>query len=196
MSLSKRNVRRIATGGVRTLALACAAALLGSSAAAAQGGQGNNARAELRKVTQQIRQVRKNALQDSSLQQRQMQLQEMIQKAMIEADPGTEKRQKEMTDLRGEIRKAQQNGEKKKLRSLFSKFQKLQQQNRKVQRKVMQGGEIAKELKKFREQLRQKMTEINPQTRKLLARQDSLLGVVQARQQGGGMGGGSGSGGG
>lgn len=199
MTVLKHFLSKLVTAAPRVLVLTVALGFLAVSGAPAQqgqgGGQDDGARAELRKVTQKIRQIRQKALKDSVLAQRRLQLQEMLQKAMKKEDPETQKRQERMTEIQSEIQKAQKNQETSKLRSLFSEYQQLRQKNQQVQRKVMKNKKIAKALNDFRVRVREKMKEIDPSTKELLARQDSLLKEVQAERGGGRRGGGAPGGG-
>lgn len=203
MDAHRLDLRRALASGVCAglLTLLVAAA----PAAAQGGGQGQGQmsemqqlRQQIQKIDQQLRKIRQQALQDSALQAKQLELQEMIGSAAREADPQYKKKEDRLNEIQKKMQKAQQNQDTAQMRSLMMEGQKLQRDVSRTQRKVVQRDSIDAEIQAFQEQMQKKMVEIDPQAEELLDRRDSLVqkyraargGMGQGQQGGGGGGGG------
>lgn len=168
------------------LALAAGMALLAGSPLAAQnkGGSGQGPslqqmRQELQQVGQKVQQLQQKALQDSAMQQEQLRLQQVIEKKMNTIEPKTSDRTDRMTQLRGELQKAQQQQDTAKLRSLMMEAQKIQGQLRETQMKAMQDKDIAAKLDTFRTDLISQMNQIDPTADSLMDRMKVLETQIQ-----------------
>lgn len=204
MNADRPDNRRMLTSGACAglLSLLVAAA----PAVAQEGGQQQGQmseiqqiRQEIQQVDQQLQQIRQQALQDSALQARQLELQELIGAAARSEDPEYKKKEDRLNEIQKEMQQAQQSQDTAQIRSLMMEGQKLQRDVSQTQRQVAQRDSIDAEIQDFREQMEQKMVEIDPGAEELLERRDSLVQEFQeargGMQQGGGQPEGGGGGG-
>lgn len=139
---------------------------------------------DLRQVQKQLRGIRQKALQDSSIQEKRMALQETVRGAMAEIDPDLPTKEDTLNALQRRLRQAQQSQDTARLRSLMSRGRRVQQEVQKVRDSVLQRDSIANQLEQFREDLNDKMVEIDPGAEELIQRRDSIMQQFrQMRQQ-------------
>lgn len=201
MNADRPDTRRMFAAG------ACAgllALLVAAAPAVAQGGgqqqgqmsQMQQLRQQLRQIDQQLQKIRQQALQDSALQTRQLELQETIGSAARQEDPEYKKKEDRLNEIQKKMRQAQQNQDTAQMRSLMMEGQKLQRDVSQTQQQVAQRDSIDAEIQAFREQMQQKMVEIDPEAEELLERRDSLVQEFREAQGGMQQGGGGDDGGG
>lgn len=201
MNADRPDSRRMFAAG------ACAgllAVLVAAAPAVAQAGgqqqgqmsQMQQLRQEIQKIDQQLQKIRQEALQDSALQAKQLELQEMIGAAARQADPEYKKKEDRLNEIQKKMQQAQQNQDTAQMRSLMMEGQKLQRDVSQTQQQVAQRDSIDAEIQAFREQMQQKMIEIDPKAEQLLERRDSLVQKFREAQGGMQQGGGQPDGGG
>lgn len=205
MNVDRPSTRRFLASG------ACAgllALLVTAAPAVAQGGgqgqgqmsEAQQLRQEIQQVNQQLQKIQQQALQDSTLQAEQLELQELIGSAARQEDPEYQKKEDRLNELQKKMQQAQQNQDTAQMRSLMMEGQKLRRDVRQTQQQVTQRDSIDAAIQEFREQMEQKMVEIDPKAEELLERRDSLVQQFQeargGMQQGGGPPGGGGDDGG
>jgi len=190
------HARRLAPPRI-ALAVAGLALLAATPLAAQDSGPANQdesvqqLRQELQQVGQQVAQLRQKALQDSTIQQEQLALQQVIEKKMNTIDGKTSDRTQRMGEIRTALQKARQAQDTTKLRSLITEAQQIQAQLRQTQMKAMQDEEIATQLDTFRSDLIGQMKEIDPRADSLMSRMQELQKEIQQQAAGGqGAGGG------
>lgn len=130
---------------------------------------------EIQQIQQQLQQIQQQALQDSALQQLQVDLQETIGAAMRQADPQTADREARLNELRSELQTAQQAQDTAQQRELIAEARQLSQQLQQTQGQVMQRDSISQMVEAFRDSLVEVMEGIDAGTEQLMARQDSLM---------------------
>lgn len=148
------------------------------------GGQGGGVMTEMRQLNKQLRSIQQQAMQDSALQQRAQELQDLIDQTMREMSPRAGEQLERMDSLRGQLQTAQAQKDTARLRSLIMEAQKLQRALQKLRSKAMQEEEVAAALKEFRKDLRAEMREVNPAADSLMERADSLQKEMQRQAQG------------
>lgn len=130
---------------------------------------------ELRSVRKQLRGIRQKALQDSAIEEQRMALSQTVRGAMSQLDPNYTAKEDTLNALQRRLKQAQQNQDTAQLRSLMSRGRKVQQQVRRLRDSVTQRDSIAEQIDVFRDNLIQKMTEIDPQAEQLIQRRDSIM---------------------
>jgi len=158
----------------------------------AQAGQGQGQRQslmKLRQVNRQLNKIQQRAMQDSTLQAQRQELFEYVLSELASLDDSTAARVKRIRSLQADVRSAQQARDTAAMRTAVKELRKLQRAIRPAQKKIMQRPEVRKRFKTFRQDLRARMSEIDPRADSLQAVADSIASELQ-----GGMGGGSGGG--
>lgn len=139
---------------------------------------------ELQQVQKQLRGIRQKALQDSSIREQRLALQETVRGAMTEIDPDLASKEDTLNALQRRLRQAQQSQDTAQLRSLMTRGRQVQQQVQAVRDTVLQRDSIANQLEQFRQDLNDKMVEIDPNAAELIERRDSIVRQFrQMRQQ-------------
>lgn len=173
-----------------TLVLAAAAAVglafAGPAAAQEGGGEEDASRQEVMRELQQVNQrlngIRQEALQDSAIRSERDRLESLIRERMRGLGEGTAGDVARMGSLQDSLASARQGGDSARARELTAELRRLQQSLQSAQQKVMQQPEVAARVDSFRTHLIEEMREVDPETRQLMQRADSLL----SRLQGGG----------
>lgn len=159
----------------------------------AQGGQGQGQRQslmKLRQVNRQLNKIQQRAMQDSALQAQRQELFDYVLSELATLDDSTAARVKRIRSLQADVQSAQQARDTAGMRTAVKELRKLQKAIRPAQEKIMQRPEVQKRFKSFRQELRARMSEIDPRADSLQAVADSLASELQG-SMGGGSGGGS-----
>ena len=141
--------------------------------------QGQNLVAELQQIQGQLMQIREKAMEDPNLQERQAVLQDRITSAMKDADPEVEAKMERVNEIQQEMREAQQAGEQEQVGTLMQEAQRLQQELQQTQSRVMQQEGVEKAVDEFREQLFDRMREIDPEADGLIERAQEIQAELQ-----------------
>lgn len=178
----------IASRPTLVLAAAAAAGLAFAGPAAAQegGGEEDASRQEVMRELQQLNQrlngIRQEALQDSAIRSERDRLESLIRERMRGLGDATAGNVARMGSLQDSLASARQEGDSARARELTTELRRLQQSLQSAQQEVMQQPEVAARVDSFRTHLIEEMREVDPETRQLMERADSLL----SRLQGGG----------
>lgn len=130
---------------------------------------------ELRSVQKQLRGIRQQALQDSAIQEQQMALQQTVRSAITQLDPNFPAKEDTLNSIQRKLQQAQQSQDTAQLRSLMSRGRRVQQQVQRLQDSVTQRDSISDQIDSFRNDLINKMTEIDPQAEELIEQRDSIM---------------------
>lgn len=161
-------------------------AFAGPAAAQEGGGEEDVSRQEVMRELQQVNQrlngIRQRALQDSAIRSERDRLEALIRERMRGLGDGTAGDVARMGTLQDSLESARQRGDTARARQLTTELRRLQQSLQSAQQEVMQQPEVAARVDSFRTHLIEEMREVDPETRELMQRADSLL----SRLQGGG----------
>jgi uncharacterized coiled-coil DUF342 family protein len=138
---------------------------------------------ELQQIRKQLRSIRQKALQDSSIRDDRMALEETVRGAMTQLDPNYTDKEDTLNAIQRRLQQAQQNQDTAQLRSLMSRGRQVQQQVQRLQDSVTQRDSIAEQLDSFRDDLISKMIEIDPQAEELMDRRDSIMNQLRQMSQ-------------
>ena len=126
--------------------------------------------AEAQQIQQQLQPVQQQALQDEAVQQGQQRAADAVRAAMISADPTMEAKIERLEAIMQEAQQAQTTGDQATIVALTQEAQQLQPQLAEAQAAALQHPDVKPELEAFQKQLRDRMTEIDPNARPLLDR--------------------------
>jgi hypothetical protein len=125
---------------------------------------------ELGEIHEQLEEIQVKALQDPELSAAQAELGEQIKQAMEQADPMLAEKLARMETMEQEAAAAQQTGNTAKLMELGAEAEGIQRQFLAAQEKALEQPAIAARVTAFQQHLERKMSEVNPDTQKLIAR--------------------------
>lgn len=126
--------------------------------------------AEAQQIQQQLQPVQEQALQDEAVQQGQQRAADAVRAAMIGADPAMEAKIERLEAIMQEAQQAQAAGDQATIVALTQEAQQLQPQLAQAQAAALEHPDVQPQLEAFQKQLRDKMTEIDPDARPLLDR--------------------------
>ena len=126
--------------------------------------------AEAQQIQQQLQPVQEQALQDEAVQQGQQRAADAVRAAMISADPTMEAKIDRLEAIMQEAQQAQAAGDQATIVALTQEAQQLQPQLAEAQAAALQHPDVLPQLEAFQKQLRDRMTEIDPNARPLLDR--------------------------
>lgn len=135
---------------------------------------------ELQAIDQALGPIRERAMQDPELQRQQQELIARVEAEMERIHPGTAADRGRFDSLRSEFGAAQQAGEQQRVQTLGTELRELQTSLQETQAEAIEQTEIAEAIEAFRENLREKMREVDPQADSLLQRADVLGERLQA----------------
>jgi hypothetical protein len=141
---------------------------------------------EVEQIQQQLAPVQQQALADESVQQGQQRAADAVRAAMIAADPSMEAKIDRLEAIMQEAQQAQVSGDAEKIVALTQEAQQLQPQIAQAQAAALAQPEVESQVAAFQKQLRDKIVEIDPDTRPLLDRLAQLEERLQeaVRRQG------------
>jgi hypothetical protein len=125
---------------------------------------------EIGQIHEQLEEIQVRALQDPELSAAQAELGEQIKQAMEQADPALAQKLARMETMEQEAAAAQQAGNTAKLLELGAEAEGIQRQFLAAQEKALEQPAIAARVTAFQQRLERKMSEVNPDTQKLIAR--------------------------
>lgn len=140
---------------------------------------------ELQQLHGQLQGLQARALQDPKLRASQQTLGTSMQAAMQKADPTLVQALNRGKELEAAARAAQAQKDTVKLRKLAMEAQQLQQRFVVAQQTAMKQPQLSAQLVSFEAALRQKMTQLDPQTPKLLSRFEELQGKLMSAMRAG-----------
>lgn len=141
--------------------------------------------AELQQIQGQLMQIRERAMEDQKLQEQQAELQRTITSTMKEIDPEVETKMARVNEIQQEMREAQQAGEQETVGELMQEAQSIQQELTQTQQEAMGREDVEQAVDQFREQLFDKMREVDPEADGLIERAQELTAQLQEQQSGG-----------
>ena len=130
---------------------------------------------ELRQVQKQLRGIQQQAFQDSTIQRKRIELGQTVRSAMSQLDSEAIAKEDSLNAIQRRLQTAQQNQDTAQLRGLMSKGRQYSQELNQLRDSVMQRDSIAESAEQLRQELIDKMVEINPEAEELIARRDSLM---------------------
>ena len=136
---------------------------------------------ELQQVGEELEQIQEATLAaNESLRQERATVQAAVERAMVEADPQSERRLERLRGIGDDLRAAQALGDTARLRQWFVEAQRLQQELPPAQAAAMQREDVVRQLQAYQERLLTAMRAHDPRTDELIARLESLAQRIQA----------------
>ena len=139
---------------------------------------GSGAMQEYQQLSQQLSDIRQQALQDSALQAEQAALMERIRSKM-EENPQTEQLLARFDSASQAFQQARSSGDTATMQQLMPQLQRMQMQLQQAQGQAAQDPAIAARIDSFTTHLEAEMAEINPQAPQMMERVDSLSRAVR-----------------
>jgi DNA repair exonuclease SbcCD ATPase subunit len=130
---------------------------------------------EFQELEQRLGQLQQQALAESQeLQERQVELQGLVQQVMQEIDPEFESRIERLQALEREAMAAQEAQDAETLQALIAEAQSLQADLQQTQERAMENPEVQSELEVFQTAMMDEMTKHDPEAPELLERLEEL----------------------
>lgn len=191
-----RSFRRLA-GRVAGIAAAFGLALLVGAAPvhAQQGEQGQQnpqmqqfqqmqqMQQELQTIQQQLQGIQQQAFEDTTIQRKRIELGETVRSAMTELDPDAVAKEDTLNSIQRQLQEAQQSQDTAQVRGLMSRGRQVSQELNQLRDSVMQRDSIADAAEQLREELIEKMVEIDPEAEELIEQRDSIMEELRAMSQ-------------
>lgn len=134
---------------------------------------------EMQQIQQQLAPIEQEAMQDRELQQTRDDLNQQVVDKIQEMDPEAESKLERIQKLQQELGVAQEEGDAERSRELVGEMQEIQGQLQTLQAQALQDEQIAAEYVAFRDQVRERMVEIDPAAAELVERLDALQQELQ-----------------
>jgi small-conductance mechanosensitive channel len=147
-----------------------------------QGGPSGDMQAlmtEYQQIQQRLNSVQQQALADPALQQQYETLQGHIEDEMVSNDPEYDEKRTHLQKLQQDMMAAQQSGDQEAIQSIGQEGNALQAELQQLQTDAVGDEEISAEVADFREAVRAKMAEIDPEVPKLIERADEIAATLQ-----------------
>jgi len=135
--------------------------------------------AEYQGIQQRLSTLEQQAMADSTLVQQFTALEGDIQAAMAEVDPEYESKQEKLGELRTAMQTAQESGDQEAMRTIAQEGQALEMSLQQLQSTVLAQEDLSAQVASFRENVRSKMTEIDPETPELIDRAHDIATTLQ-----------------
>ena len=136
--------------------------------------------AEYQQLQERLGHVQQQAMADSTLQQAFTALETRIEEAMVDVDADYPQKRERMSALQQEMTAAQQADDPTAMQRIGEEGNALQMQLEKLQMQVIERDDIAADIAEFRSSVEAKMTEIEPETPRLMARAAEIVATLQA----------------
>jgi peptidoglycan hydrolase CwlO-like protein len=161
---------------VRTPLIALAALLLPLAASAQQQPPAEVQEwiEELQQIQARLQPLQEQALQDSALQEERDEVTSALRSAMIEADPDVAEKLERMDELLERARTAQEAGDAQAMIAINEEAQGIQPHIAQAQAQALARPDIQDRIDAFQQNLRQRMTEIDPEAPRLMERAEQL----------------------
>jgi hypothetical protein len=140
---------------------------------------------EMQQIQRQVQPVQQQALEDEALRQEQEEVTKALREAIVQADPSMAAKLDRMEELMSEARAAQAAQDQEKIVALTQEAQTLQSEISEAQAEALARPEVDAMVVAFRENLHERMIEIDPATQPLLERLEELDGLVKEAMEGG-----------
>lgn len=141
---------------------------------------------ELQSINQQLIPIRDEALSNPEMQARQEELQSDVDAAMREINPEFPAMQADFDSLRAELGVAQEGGEEAEVQSLVTEMRTLQGAMQETQTEAIEREDIAAAIETFRDELYERMRELDPRADSLINRAEELNAELEEMTGGGG----------
>lgn len=137
---------------------------------------------EYQELQQRVDSLEVKALeQNEDLQDQREELVVAIDDAISTQFPDLDDKVERLEEIQAEYVAAQEAGDTERLQALMAEAQQIQQQLQAAQAAVLEREEIAEMMESFQKDLRKEMTEIDPDTPKMLARMEEIARIIQGR---------------
>ncbi|MBR9989229.1 MAG: hypothetical protein KFH98_05695 [Gemmatimonadetes bacterium] len=136
--------------------------------------------AEVQQIQQKLQPVQEQALQDEAIQQEQQRAAEAVRAVMIQLDSTMDAKIERFEAIMQEAQFAQATNDQQTIAALTQEAQQLQPQIMEAQAQALEHPDVEPRVAAFQKQLRDKMTELDPDTKPLLDRLDQLEGQLRA----------------
>lgn len=130
---------------------------------------------EFRQAEERFNQIQSQAMEDNpELQERQEEIGEMVNEAILEIDPEAEERMARLGEIEQEAMAAQQQEDMGQFQALVMEAQEIQQRLQMAQAEALERDEIRVAIETFQEDVLEAMMEIDPASEELLERLQEL----------------------
>lgn len=136
--------------------------------------------AEMQQIQTQLEPIQLEALQDTAVQRHQSEVGEVVRAAIVAIDPTLDEGLDRMEELMVQAQAAQAASDAEKIAELTAEAQTLQPRIEQAQQQALADPEVQTEINAFQEHLQERMVEIDPETRTMLARLQELDSRVRA----------------
>lgn len=161
--------------GRKILASLCALAALSLPAhLSAQETAPQAAEQEVEAIQQQLQAIQQRALQDPALQARQAEIGQEVVATMSRVDPAFDPAAARAQTMQADIAAAQEAGDNARLHELAAESEQLQATFAAARARAMEDPELQASIQAFQAEVVEKMTEMDPETTRLLARLNEL----------------------
>ncbi len=152
---------------------------------------------EFQEKSERFERIHSQAMEENEdLQEKEAELQEQMNDAVLAADPDFEEGVERLGELQAEMMEAQAEEDQAAAQEIMQEAQALEGRLQQAQAQAMQQPDIQQGMEDFQEALITKMTEIDPEAEELLERLEELSAIIQGGHGGGPGGGPPGGGGG
>jgi len=135
---------------------------------------------EYQQIQQRLSSLQNQALEDTLLQQDYAVLEARIEQAMTDADPEYPSKRDRFSSLQEEMLAAQQSGDQEAMQRINQQGLALRAELDALQNKALEVEAVAAEIDAFREQVGEKMKELDPEAGTLLDRANAIAESLQA----------------
>jgi predicted nucleic acid-binding Zn-ribbon protein len=136
---------------------------------------------ELQQLQQELTGIQQRAMAaDTSLQQEQVAVQQVVERTVLELDPTIAQRLARLEELEGEFRAAQEAQDSGRMQALMEEAQQIQAQVQEAQARALERPDVEQRIAAFREKLVARMATVEPRTPELMSRMEHLLARLDA----------------
>jgi DNA repair exonuclease SbcCD ATPase subunit len=139
----------------------------------------NPLHAEIQEIQQRLGATQQKAMADSSIAQKYADLQQYLEDEMKSADPDFDAKQEKLQSLQADFSAAKQAGDQEKLETIVAEGTALQAELQQLREAMMEKEEVVARAEAFREALTARMTEIDPETPRLIERSTVIVAQLQ-----------------
>lgn len=138
---------------------------------------------EYNQISQRLRTVQQQALSDIQIAEKTNNFSAKVDSEMIKQDPSAQKKLEERDNIVDDYEAAEKEGDNEKMEEIRRKFQALSQDLIILQQRAMQNDELREEGEELEKAVLKKMTDIDPEVPKLIARLETLGSELQGNGQ-------------
>jgi hypothetical protein len=138
---------------------------------------------EYNQITQRLRTVQQQALSDIEIAKKTNEFSAKVDSEMVRQDPLAHEKLEQRNDIVDNYEAAEKTGDSAKMEEIRRKFQSLSQELIALQQKALQKDELRQEGEKLEKAVLDKMTDIDPEVPKLIARLETLGSELQNYDQ-------------